>query len=676
MKSSIDKIRNIGIMAHIDAGKTTVTERILYYTGRSHKMGEVDEGSATMDWMPQEQERGITITAAVTTCNWKDHQINIIDTPGHVDFTIEVERALRVLDGAIAVFCGVEGVEPQSEKVWRQANHYHLPRIAFVNKMDRVGANFFRAVDSMKEKLNARVVPIQLPWGRESDFRGVLDLIEMKGFLWNDDDLGVHITEVGIPEDKMEEVRKYRESLIETLAETDDALLDKYLNEVAITPQEIKASLQKETLSGNLFPVLCGAALKNKGIQPLLDAVINYLPSPAQVPITRGTHPFTKAEQVRKPDPKEPLSALVFKVMSHYEGPTLFYTRIYSGVISTGDMVYNPRLGKKERVLKVLQLHADKITQIEEAYPGTIIGLVGLKSTTTGDTLCDEAHPILLQPIEFPEPVISVAIEPKTQADQETLEEALRKLANEDPTFRVKKNEETGQTIISGMGELHLEILVDRLLREHKVKARVGKPQVAFKETIRKKVEVEGKFIKQTGGRDHYAYVELCVEPNERGKGFTFETDLKEEALLPVYITAVEEGIRDTLGSGVLAGYPIVDVKVTLRGGSYHVEHSSELAFKIAAATAFNDACRKADPVLLEPIMKVEIHTPKAYTGEVLEDLSMRKGKILGLEIRDDLEIIRACVPLSQMFGYTTDLRSLTQGRATFSMELSHYDEV
>ncbi|HWP48057.1 MAG TPA: elongation factor G [Candidatus Limnocylindrales bacterium] len=675
MEPSLDKIRNLGIMAHIDAGKTTVTERILYYTGRSHKMGEVDEGSATMDWMPQEQERGITITAAVTTCTWKGCQINIIDTPGHVDFTIEVERALRVLDGAIAVFCGVEGVEPQSEKVWRQADRYHLPRIAFVNKMDRVGADFFRAIQSMEEKLKARVVPIQLPWGGEGDFRGVIDLIEMKGLLWQDE-LGTQIAEVEIPVDKIQEAKKYRDRLIETLAETDDVLLDKYLNEVPLTAEEIKASLRKETLQGRLFPVLCGSALKNKGIQPLLDAVIDYLPSPIEVPITRGINPLTQQEEIRKPDSTEPLSALVFKVMTHLEGPTIFYTRIYSGTLSVGDTVYNPRSCKREKVLRVLQLHANKINQIDKAYPGAIIGIIGLKFTTTGDTLCDEAHPILLQSIEFPEPVISVAIEPRTQADQENLDEALRKLANEDPTFQVKKNEETGQTIISGMGELHLEILVDRLLREHKVKARVGKPQVAFKETIRKKVEVEGKFIKQTGGRDHYGHVWLRVEPNERGKGFKFETDLKEGTLPPIYIAAVEAGIRDTLGSGVLAGYPIVDVKVTLFGGSYHEEHSSELAFKIAAATAFNDACRKADPVLLEPIMRVEVNTPKAYTGEVIEDLNTRKGKIQGLETRETTEIIKALVPLSQMFGYTTSLRSLTQGRATFSMELSHYDEV
>jgi elongation factor G len=671
-----DKIRNIGIMAHIDAGKTTVTERILYYTGRSYKMGEVDEGSATMDWMPQEQERGITITSAVTTCTWKGHSINIIDTPGHVDFTIEVERSLRVLDGVIAVFCGVEGVEPQSEKVWYQADRYQLPRIAFVNKLDRVGANFFKAVESMKEKLKAHVVPIQIPWGWESDFKGVIDLVQMKSLLWHNEDLGIHIAEDEIPEDLIEEAKKHRERLIETLAETDDTLLNKYLTEISLTQEEIKASLQKGTFTGKLFPVLCGAALKNKGIQPLIDAVIDYLPSPMQISVTRGIHPTTRIEEARRPEPKEPLSALVFKVMTHSEGPTIFYTRIYSGTLSVGDMIYNPRLDKRERVLRVLQLHANKITQVDVAYPGNIVGLIGLKSTTTGDTLCEETHPIVLQSIEFPEPVLSVAIEPKAQSDQENLDDALQRLANEDPTFQIKKNKETGQTIISGMGELHLEILVERLLRELKVKARVGKPQVAFKETIRKKVEVEGKFMKQTGGRDHYGHVWLRVEPNERGKGFKFEIDLKEGVLLPFYINAVEEGIRDTLGSGVLAGYPMLDIKVTLFGGSYHVEHSSELAFKIAAITAFNEACRKADPVLLEPVMKVEISTSKAYTGGVIEDLNTRKGKIQDLETREVTELIRAHVPLSKMFGYTTDLRSLTQGRATFSMELSHYDDI
>lgn len=681
MQAKGEHIRNIGIVAHIDAGKTTVTERILYYTGISYKIGEVDEGSAVMDWMAQEQERGITISSAVTTCQWKEKIINIIDTPGHVDFTIEVERSLRVLDGAIVVFCGVAGVQPQSEKVWRQADYYHLPRIVFVNKLDRLGADFFRAVQSMHDKLHANAVPIQIPIGRESEFHGVVDLISMTAWQWDSDNPDHPPIQNEIPENLEQEAQKYREQMIEAIAECDDEFMLAYLNEGQVEDQQLYASLRKAVIDGNLFPVLCGTALKNKGIQPLLDAIVHYFPAPTEVPLIKGIHPKTGKERLIHCSDRDPLSALVFKIMTHLEGPLIYYTRVYSGVLESGSWVYNPgtadgsRKGFRERVLRILRLHANKVTQIEQALPGEIVGIVGLKETNTGETLCHQNEPVILETIIAPEPVIFVAIEPRSQADQKALDDALQQLMREDPTFQVKRSEETGQTIISGMGELHLDVIIDRLLRERHLQARIGKPQVALKETITKSVSSEGKFARQTGGRDHYGHVWLRIEPNARGKGVEFASEVPEAKIPRQYVNTVEQALRGTICSGVLAGYPVIDVKITLFDGSYHEQNSSDMAFGISATKAFNDGCRRADPILLEPIMEVEVITPKNYTGDVIADLNSRKGKIFNMEAKDGTDIIRAYMPLSTMFGYTTDLRSLTQGRATFSMELSHYGE-
>ncbi len=681
MRERAKYIRNIGITAHIDAGKTTVTERILYYTGISYKIGEVDEGSAVMDWMDQEQERGITITSAVTTCQWKDYTINIIDTPGHVDFTIEVERSLRVLDGAVVVFCGVAGVQPQSEKVWRQADHYHLPRMAFINKLDRIGSDFFQAVQSIHDKLHANAVPIQIPIGRESEFTGVINLITMNATIWKRDSTAEEPETTDIPEALKQEALKYREHLIESLAECDDVLMNLYVHEGTIDVQHIMSGLRQATRAGKIFPVLCGTALKNKGIQPLLDAILDYFPSPLEVPQIRGIHPKTGQEQLIQCSEKAPFSALMFKAMTHIDGPVLHYTRIYSGVMESGSWVYNPgtpereRKGFRERVLRILRLHANKVTQIEQALPGDIVAVIGLKETVTGDTLCNQGHPVMLDTIQAPEPVIFVAIEPRTQADQKNLAEALAQLMREDPTFQVRYVEETGQTLIAGMGELHLEVIVERLLREKHLQARIGKPQVALKETITRSVDVEEKFDRQTGGRQHYGHVYMRIDPNERGTGFEFVSEIPRQKIPKQYIHVVEHAIRSTMGSGVLAGYPVIDVKVTLFDGSYHEVHSSDLAFGVAATKAFNNGCRQAKAILLEPIMDVEVTTPKNYTGDVIEDLNSRKGKIFEMNSKDETDLIRAYMPLSTMFGYTTDLRSLTQGRAAFSMELSHYGE-
>ena len=681
MQRNVDHIRNIGIVAHIDAGKTTVTERILYYTGESYRIGEVDAGSAIMDWMAQEQERGITITSAVTTCHWKDQTINIIDTPGHVDFTIEVERALRVLDGSVVVFCGVAGVQPQSEKVWRQADHYHLPRIVFINKLDRIGSDFFRAVQSLHEKLHANAVPVQIPIGREQDFCGGIDLIRMRALYWDAENADAS-REDEIPDYLCQEAENARENLIEAAAEWDDDLMDRYLNGEVIEDQRLIASIRKATIAGKIFPVFCGSALKNKGIQPLLDAVLCYFPTPAEVDHITGIHPKTRKEQLVHCSDDAPFSALVFKIMTHLDGPMIYYTRIYSGVLESGSWVYNPgslngeySKGKRERVLRILQLHANKVTQVEQAFAGDIVGLIGLKETVTGDTLCHQGFPLILETISAPEAVIFVAIEPRSQADQKNLDDALQQLMKEDPTFHVKKSEETGQTIISGMGELHLDVIVDRLMRERHVHARIGKPQVALKETVTKQVEAESTFDRQTGGREHYARVRLCVEPHTRGEGFKFLSEVEASCVPKQYVQAIEQALKETLGNGVLAGYPVVDVKVTLIDGAFHEQRSSEMAFAIAATKAFNDGCRQADPILLEPIMDVEVTTPKKHTGDIIEDLNSRHGKIFRMESEDGLDIIRAYMPLSTMFGYTTDLRSLSQGRATSSMELSHYGE-
>lgn len=681
MQEKTKHIRNIGIVAHIDAGKTTVTERILYYTGISYKIGEVDEGSAVMDWMPQEQERGITITSAATTCQWKETTINIIDTPGHVDFTIEVERSLRVLDGAVVVFCGVAGVQPQSEKVWRQADHYHLPRIVFINKLDRIGSDFFQAVQSLHEKLHANAIPIQIPIGRENDFCGVVDLISMKALYWRSTDPEAPMEESEIPNHLLQEAEKHREHLIEALAEHDDDLLHHYLNEGAIDELHLIKSLHTATIAGKIFPVLCGTALKNKGIQPLLDAIIHYFPSPPEVPPIKGIRPKTNTEELIHCTEKDPLATLVFKIMTHTEGPMIHYARVYSGVLEAGSWVYNPgqpnseRKGFRERILRILRLHANKVTQVKHAFPGDIVGLIGLKETVTGDTLCNQGHPIILDPITPPEPVIFVAIESRSQAEQKTLDDALQHMMKEDPTFQVKQIPETNQTIIAGMGELHLEVITERLRRERHIHVRTGKPQVALKETITTSVESEGKFIRQTGGRDHYGHVWLRIGPHERGKGFEFVSEVPERVIPQYYTAVIEQALKNTTGSGVLAGYPVTDVKVTLFDGSYHEQHSSDMAFALAATKAFNDGCRRAHPILLEPFMDVEVTTPKQHTGDVIEDLNSRKGKVFKMESRDGIDLIRAYMPLSKMFGYTTDLRSLTQGRATFSMELSHYGE-
>jgi elongation factor G len=675
-KVPLERTRNIGIMAHIDAGKTTTTERILYYTGINYKIGEVHEGTATMDWMVQEQERGITITSAATTCHWRDHRVNIIDTPGHVDFTIEVERSLRVLDGAVAVFCSVGGVEPQSETVWRQADKYGVPRIAFINKMDRVGADFFRGVAMIRDRLRANAVPVQLPIGAEESFRGIVDLIAMKAILWDDDSLGARYRTEEIPADLLPTAEKYRAELLEAIADSDEALLEKYLDGGEISESEIREAVRKTTLAIKMIPVICGSAFKNKGVQPLLDAVVDFLPAPTDVPAMLGTNPNTGNEETRPADDAAPFSALAFKIMTDPFVGTLTFLRVYSGVIESGSYVFNSTKGKKERVGRLLKMHANKREDIKEVYAGDITAAVGLRDTTTGDTLCDENKPIILESIEFPEPVISIAIEPKTKADQEKLGVSLQKLASEDPSFRVATDRETGQTIISGMGELHLEIIVDRLLREFKVDASVGKPQVAYKETIRRTAEHETKFIRQTGGRGQYGHVQLRVEPLGAGKGFEF-TDATKGGVVPrEYIPAVEKGARDATESGVLAGYPIVDVKVSLLFGSFHEVDSSEMAFKIASSMAFKEAAKKASPVILEPVMAVEVVVPEEFSGPVFGDLNGRRGRIQGMDNRKGAQVITATVPLSEMFGYATDLRSMTQGRATYTMQFSHYEPV
>jgi elongation factor G len=674
---AIDKVRNIGIMAHIDAGKTTTTERILFYAGRIHKMGEVHEGAATMDWMVQEKERGITITSAATTANWRDHAVNIIDTPGHVDFTVEVERSLRVLDGAVAVFDAVAGVEPQSETVWRQADRYGVPRIAFINKMDRVGADFYGSLDSIRTRLGARAVPIQLPIGAEGSFEGYVDLLSREAVVYTDD-LGTKSTEsLTIPAGMTDLVSKYRHELIEAVADFDDNVMHKYLEEQDISEDEIHAGLRRGTVAGVLVPVLCGAALRNRGVQPILDAVVDYLPSPADVPAVEGKDPKTGELRVREHDDNEPFSALAFKIQMDPQGVgKLTFLRVYSGRLRAGTSVLNASTGKRERFGRILRMHAIRREDVDEVFTGDIVAAVGLKSTTTGDTLCDESAPILLEAITFPEPVISVAIEPKTKADQEKLGMALQRLSEEDPTFKVHTDEETGQTIIEGMGELHLEIIIDRLLREFRVDANQGKPQVAYKEAIRRPAHGVGRFVRQTGGKGQYGHAEVDVRPGERGSGFVFEDKITQGRIPREYIPAIEKGIREALQTGVVAGYPVVDITVRLVDGSYHPVDSSEMAFHVAGSMAVKDGMHKAQPYLLEPIMKVDVVMPEEYLGDVMGDLASRRGHILGMEGRGTSQNVKAHVPLAEMFGYATELRSMTSGRATYSMEFSHYAEM
>jgi elongation factor G len=672
----LEKTRNIGIMAHIDAGKTTVTERILFYTGVTYKMGEVHEGTAVMDWMPQEQERGITITSAATTCLWNENRINIIDTPGHVDFTIEVERSLRVLDGAVAVFDAVAGVEPQSETVWRQADKYKVPRIALINKMDRVGADFIMCINSMIERLGATPVPVQLPIGKEDIFRGPVDLVNMKAYLYDDETLGAEFVEADIPQEILPKALEYREKMLEVLADFDDVIMDKYLAGEEISPDLINAALRRGTIELRITPVLCGSAFKNKGVQQLLDAIIKYLPCPTDIPPVRGIEPNSGKDTVRKVSDNEPFSAIAFKIMTDAFVGQLTFLRVYSGVVSAGSYVYNSTKDVKERIGRLLKMHANKREEIKEVRAGDIVGVVGLKNTLTGDTLCDETRPVILESMEFPEPVISVAIEPKTKVDQERLSIALGKLAQEDPSFRVSYNEETGQTIIAGMGELHLDIIVDRLLREFKVGANVGKPQVAYRETIKQKSAAEGKFVRQSGGRGQYGHVYIELEPLEPGGNFEFNNKIVGGAIPREYISAVEKGIVEALENGVLAGYPVVDVKVTLYDGSYHEVDSSERAFKIAGSMALKNASKKAKPVLLEPIMSIEVVTPEEYMGDVIGDLNSRRGRVQTMNQRAKVRVIAAQVPLSSMFGYATNLRSKTQGRATYTMQFSHYNDV
>lgn len=674
--SPLSRTRNIGIMAHIDAGKTTTTERILFYTGVSHKIGEVHEGAAQMDWMEQERERGITITSAATTCFWKDSRINIIDTPGHVDFTIEVERSLRVLDGAVAVFDSVMGVEPQSETVWRQADKYQVPRIAFLNKMDRVGADFFAAVQTMIDRLGARPVLIQLPFGKEDGFRGVIDLVAMKALIFDDETLGAAFVVDDVPAEYVEQAREYRDKLIDSVAEFDESVMERYLGGEVLSVDEIKRAIRMGTIGLKVTPVLCGSAFKNKGVQPLLDAVVDYLPSPLDLPPVVGVDPKTGGELIRRPQADEPFSALAFKIMSDPFAGQLTYFRVYSGRLSSGSYVYNVGKEKKERVGRLLKMHANKREEIEQVSAGDIAAAVGLKDTRTGDTLSDEKNLILLEVIKFPEPVISLAVEPKTKQDLDKLGFSLEKLAQEDPSFRVQSDEETGQTIISGMGELHLEIIVDRLLREFKVQANVGKPQVAYRETIRGKAEAEGKYIKQTGGRGQYGHVYLRVEPAESGVGLEFINKIVGGVVPREYIPAVEKGVKERMEGGILAGYPLRDIRVTIYDGSYHEVDSSEMAFKIAGSMALVSACEKADPSLLEPIMKVEVLVPQEFMGDVIGDLNGRRGKIQGMRSRGGSQVVDAVVPLSEMFGYATDLRSKTQGRATYSMEFDKYEVV
>jgi elongation factor G len=664
-------------MAHIDAGKTTTTERILFYTGRTHRLGEVHEGTATMDWMAQEQERGITITSAATTCVWKDIRINIIDTPGHVDFTAEVERSLRVLDGACAVFDAVHGVEPQSETVWRQADKYGVPRICFINKMDKMGADFEHAVDTIRKRLNARPVAIQLPIGQEDKFKGVIDLMAMKAIVWNDESLGAEYEVEEIPEELKKKAQAYHQILVETVVENDDQdeLMHKYIEGETIGEAELKAALRRATLKMKVFPVICGTAFKNKGIQPMLDAVVDYLPSPMDVPPVKGLNPDTGAEEQRPADDKAPFSALAFKIMSDSFVGQLTFIRVYSGHLKQGDSVHISGRSRSERIGRLLKMHANKREDITEIYAGDICACVGLRHITTGDTICDENHPIILESIEFPAPVISVAVEPKTKGDQEKMGVALGKLAQEDPTFKVNTDPDSGQTIISGMGELHLEILVDRMMREFNVQANVGKPQVAYRETIRKESKAEGKYIRQTGGSGQYGHVRIRLEPNEPGKGYEFVNEVVGGVIPKEFIKPVDQGIKEAMEGGVLAGYEMVDVKATLYDGSYHDVDSNEMAFKIAGSMAFKEAARKASPVLLEPVMSVEVVVPEEYMGVIIGDLSSRRGRIEGIEHRAGSQVIKAMVPLAEMFGYATNMRSNTQGRATFSMHFSRYEE-
>jgi elongation factor G len=663
-------------MAHIDAGKTTTTERILFYTGISHKMGEVHEGAATMDWMEQERERGITITAAATTCFWRDHRINIIDTPGHVDFTIEVERSLRVLDGAVAVFDSVQGVEPQSETVWRQADKYSVPRIAFMNKMDRIGADFYVSVQTMIDRLGANPVPIQIPIGRESEFKGSIDLVTMKAYVYDDETLGAKYVIKEIPADLLDRAKEYRDKMLDAVAEFDEQAMEKYLNGQPLTEEEIRRAIRAGVISMKMTPILCGSAFKNKGVQQLLDGVVDFLPSPLDVESVTGIDPNTNQEVKRRPSDSEPFAALAFKIMTDPFAGQLTFLRVYSGTLKTGTSVSNVTKGTRDRVGRLLKMHANKREDIDVAYAGDIVAAVGLKGATTGDTLADEKQPVLLEVMKFPEPVIAMAIEPKTKQDQEKMGFALQKLAQEDPSFRVKTDEETAQTIIAGMGELHLEIIVDRMLREFKVEANVGKPEVAFRETIRKKAEAEAKYIKQTGGRGQYGHVVLTVEPTESGKGLEFINKTVGGSIPKEFIPAIEKGVKERLDSGVIAGYPLRDVRVTVIDGSFHDVDSNEMAFKIAGSMAFLDACKRADPVLLEPIMKVEVVVPQDFMGDVIGNLNGRRGKIQGMKGRAAAQVIDASVPLSEMFGYATDLRSRTQGRATYSMEFDRYDPV
>ncbi len=672
---SLENTRNIGIMAHIDAGKTTTTERILFYTGKNHKIGEVHDGAATMDWMVQEQERGITITSAATTCFWKGNRVNIIDTPGHVDFTVEVERSLRVLDGSVAVLTAKGGVEPQTETVWRQADKYNVPRIAYVNKMDMTGADFYNVIKMMKDLLHANAVPIQIPIGFEDSFVGMVDLVEMKAIVYGDE-LGQDEEFIEIPADLKEKAKKYHDALVEAVAETDDTLMEKYLDGKELTKEEIIAAIRKQTIACKMNPVLCGSSYKNKGVQPLLDAVVNYLPSPIDIAHVKGVNPDTGEEEERPTDDNEPFAALAFKIATDPFVGKLAFFRVYSGILNSGSYVYNSTKNKRERIGRILQMHANHREDIPMVYSGDIAAAVGLKDTTTGDTLCDEKSPIVLESMVFPDPVISVAVEPKTKADQEKMAIALQKLAEEDPTFRVSTDQESGQTIISGMGELHLEIIVDRMLREFHVGCTVGNPQVAYRETITKSVKAEGKFIRQTGGKGQYGHCWLELTPRQPGEGFSFENKVVGGAIPKEYINPIQAGVKEAMENGVLAGYPMVDIGVTVYDGSYHEVDSSEMAFKIAGSMGFKAGAVKADPVILEPIMKVEVTVPDDYMGDVIGDLNSRRGRIEGMEARNGAQVINAFVPLAGMFGYATDLRSMTQGRGNYSMEVDHYEAV
>lgn len=672
---SLEKTRNIGIIAHIDAGKTTTTERILFYTGILHKMGEVHEGGATMDWMAQEKERGITITSAATTCHWKNHRINIIDTPGHVDFTVEVERSLKVLDGAVTVLSAKSGVEPQSETVWRQAERYHVPRMVYVNKMDIIGADFYNVLKMMVERLNAHPVAIQIPIGSEDTFQGLIDLIKMKAVIY-EEDYTKEPESVEIPAEYKEKAEEYRQKMLDSVAETDDELMMKYLEGEELTEEEIKAAIRKATIACEITPVVCGSSYKDKGIQPMLDAVVDYMPAPVDIPAIKGINPDTNEEDKRESSDEEPFAALAFKIMADPFVGKLAFFRVYSGTLNAGSYVFNSTKGKKERIGRILQMHANNRKEIEVVYSGDIAAAVGLKDTTTGDTLCDENHPIILESMEFPDPVISVAVEPKTKADQEKMGIALQKLAEEDPTFRVRTDAETGQTIISGMGELHLDIIVDRMSREFKVDCKVGKPQVAYRETIRKTVKSEGKFVRQSGGKGQYGHCWIELIPQDPGEGFSFESKIVGGAIPKEYIGPIENGIKEAMENGVVAGYPMVDIKAIVYDGSYHEVDSSEMALKVAGSMAFKAGALKANPVLLEPYVKVEVTVPEEYMGDVIGDLNSRRGRIEGMEPRNGVQVINAFVPLSEMFGYATDLRSKTQGRGNYSMEVSYYDEV